>query len=31
MKGCMLLGGVQEYWGAYTGEGADTFWNIQYM
>ena len=25
-----LVGDVQEYWGAYLGEGDDTFWNIQY-
>ena len=25
-----LVGDVQEYWGVYMGEGANTFWNIQY-
>ena len=26
----MLVEDVQEYWGTYEGEGANTFWNIKY-
>ena len=27
-KNATLVGDVQEYWGFYTGEGADTVWGL---